>query len=112
MPTRSKPDEPDDPRGKEPAAPRRDRNTDKDGDIHVDSNVGNDKNNSDNKDGDDDGSDAEMQALMGFGGFGTTKNSKVIGNMAGGVRKDKKSEYRQYMNRVGGFNRALSPTRK
>lgn len=52
---------------------------------------------------------AAMQAMMGFGGFGTTKNTKVVGNNAGGVRKEKKTEYRQYMNRVGGFNRPLSP---
>ncbi|KAF9782004.1 hypothetical protein IL306_011955 [Fusarium sp. DS 682] len=42
---------------------------------------------------------AAMQAMMGFGGFGTTKNKKVSGNNAGGVRKEKKTEYRQYMNR-------------
>ncbi|KAH9901970.1 hypothetical protein F4778DRAFT_134259 [Xylariomycetidae sp. FL2044] len=58
----------------------------------------------------DDGLNA-MQAMMGFGGFGTTKGTKVAGNNAGGVRKEKKSEYRQYMNRVGGFNRPLSPGR-
>lgn len=52
---------------------------------------------------------AAMQAMMGFGGFGTTKNTKVVGNNVGGVRKEKKTEYRQYMNRVGGFNRPLSP---
>ncbi|KAM0239177.1 hypothetical protein ACHAPO_003148 [Fusarium lateritium] len=54
---------------------------------------------------------AAMQAMMGFGGFGTTKNQKVSGNNAGGVRKEKKTEYRQYMNRNGGFNRPLSPSR-
>ena len=58
----------------------------------------------------DDGLDA-MQAMMGFGGFGTTKNQKVLGNNVGAVRKEKKTEYRQYMNRVGGFNRPLSPGR-
>jgi U4/U6.U5 tri-snRNP-associated protein 3 len=52
---------------------------------------------------------AAMQAMMGFGGFGTTKNTKVVGNNVGAVRKEKKTEYRQYMNRVGGFNRPLSP---
>ncbi|KAF4453795.1 u4 tri-snrnp-associated protein [Fusarium austroafricanum] len=40
---------------------------------------------------------AAMQAMMGFGGFGTTKNKKVSGNNAGGVRKEKKTEYRQYL---------------
>ncbi|KAM0434097.1 hypothetical protein ACHAPT_004042 [Fusarium lateritium] len=54
---------------------------------------------------------AAMQAMMGFGGFGSTKNKKVAGNNAGGVSKEKKSEYRQYMNRQGGFNRPLSPSR-
>jgi U4/U6.U5 tri-snRNP-associated protein 3 len=54
---------------------------------------------------------AAMQAMMGFGGFGTTKNKKVAGNNAGAVRKEKKTEYRQYMNRQGGFNRPLSPGR-
>lgn len=58
----------------------------------------------------DDGLSA-MQAMMGFGGFGTTKNTRVPGNNAGGIRKEKKTEYRQYMNRVGGFNRPLSPGR-
>ena len=52
-----------------------------------------------------------MQAMMGFGGFGTTKNQKVAGNNTGAVYKAKKTEYRQYMNRVGGFNRPLSPGR-
>ncbi|KAI6303462.1 hypothetical protein MCOR29_004466 [Pyricularia oryzae] len=54
---------------------------------------------------------AAMQAMMGFGGFGTTKNTKILGNNVGAVRKEKKTEYRQYMNRAGGFNRPLSPTR-
>lgn len=50
-----------------------------------------------------------MQAMMGFGGFGTTHQRKVEGNNVGAVRKEKRTEYRQYMNRVGGFNRPLSP---
>lgn len=54
---------------------------------------------------------AAMQAMMGFGGFGTTKGQKIAGNNVGGVRKEKKTEYRQYMNRQGGFNRPLSPGR-
>lgn len=53
-----------------------------------------------------DGLDA-MQAMMGFGSFGSTKGKKIPGNNAGAVRKEKKTEYRQYMNRVGGFNRPL-----
>jgi U4/U6.U5 tri-snRNP-associated protein 3 len=55
---------------------------------------------------------AAMQAMMGFGGFGTTHQKKVAGNNVSAVRKEKKTEYRQYMNRVGGFNRPLSPTRE
>jgi U4/U6.U5 tri-snRNP-associated protein 3 len=53
----------------------------------------------------------DMAAMMGFGGFGTTKNKKVLGNNAGALHKEKKTEYRQYMNRQGGFNRPLSPSR-
>ncbi|MCJ1406537.1 hypothetical protein MMC19_000603 [Ptychographa xylographoides] len=54
---------------------------------------------------------AQMRAMMGFAGFKTTKNTKVPGNDVYAVRKEKKTEYRQYMNRVGGFNRPLSPSR-
>ena len=50
----------------------------------------------------------DIAALMGFGGFGSTKGDKVKGNDAGAVAKaPKKLEYRQYMNRPGGFNRPL-----
>lgn len=52
-----------------------------------------------------------MAAMMGFGGFGTTKGKQIAGNNMGAVRKEKKTEYRQYMNRTGGFNRPLSPPR-
>lgn len=52
-----------------------------------------------------------MQALMGFGGFDSTKGKVVEDNMQGaahgGIRKESKREYRQYMNRRGGFNRPL-----
>lgn len=72
----------------------------------------------DRDDGDDEpepeveGDDMDaMQAMMGFGGFGTTKGQKIAGNNVGAVRKEKKTEYRQYMNRQGGFNRPLSPSR-
>jgi U4/U6.U5 tri-snRNP-associated protein 3 len=58
----------------------------------------------------DDGADA-MAAMMGFSGFDTTKGKKIPGNNLGAVRKEKKTEYRQYMNRNGGFNRPLSPSR-
>jgi U4/U6.U5 tri-snRNP-associated protein 3 len=54
---------------------------------------------------------AEMRRMMGFAGFKSTKNTKVPGNDIYMVRKEKKTEYRQYMNRVGGFNRPLSPSR-
>lgn len=63
-----------------------------------------------NLDVEDDGM-GNMAAMMGFGGFGSTKGKKVVGNNVGAVRKEKKTEYRQYMNRVGGFNRPLSPSR-
>jgi U4/U6.U5 tri-snRNP-associated protein 3 len=55
--------------------------------------------------------DAAMLKVMGFRNFKTTQNTKVPGNdKLFGVRKEKKTEYRQYMNRVGGFNRPLSPS--
>ncbi|KAF1961232.1 hypothetical protein CC80DRAFT_531924 [Byssothecium circinans] len=54
----------------------------------------------------------DMYKVMGFGRFKSTKNTKVPGNELNfGVRKDKKMEARQYMNRQGGFNRPLSPGR-
>lgn len=58
-----------------------------------------------------DDTEKQMRRLMGFVDFKTTKNTKVPGNdKLYGVRKEKKTEYRQYMNRVGGFNRPLSPS--
>lgn len=60
---------------------------------------------------DEDDDMAAMQAMMGFGAFGSTKGKKIAGNNTGGVVKEKKTEYRQYMNRQGGFNRPLSPSR-
>ncbi len=60
----------------------------------------------------DEDSEAEMQRVMGFKGFRSTKNTKVPGNDKNhGVFKAKATEYRQYMNRQGGFNRPLSPSR-
>ena len=54
----------------------------------------------------------EMMKIMGFGGFKTTKNTKVPGNDKNyGIRRDKTVVARQYMNRQGGFNRPLSPSR-
>ncbi|KAJ9604026.1 hypothetical protein H2200_011549 [Cladophialophora chaetospira] len=60
---------------------------------------------------DEDSEDARLRKMMGFVSFNTTQNKKVPGNQIYGVRKEKKTEYRQYMNRVGGFNRPLSPSR-
>ena len=61
------------------------------------------------------GMDDETWAIyktMGFAGFKSTKNKKVAGNDKNfAVRRDKKMEARQYMNRPGGFNRPLSPSR-
>ncbi|KAI9375865.1 FAD dependent oxidoreductase-domain-containing protein [Aspergillus egyptiacus] len=42
-----------------------------------------------------------MRRSMGFSRFRSTKNTKVPGNNIYGVRKEKKTEYRQYMNRGG-----------
>ena len=50
-----------------------------------------------------------MRKYMGFSRFRSTKNTQVPGNDIYGVRKEKKTQYRQYMNRTGGFNRPLSP---
>uniref|UniRef100_A0A060TFU7 ARAD1D25938p n=1 Tax=Blastobotrys adeninivorans TaxID=409370 RepID=A0A060TFU7_BLAAD len=55
-----------------------------------------------------DGND-DIARMMGFSGFGTTKGKKVVGADVSGVAKNKKSTYRQYMYREGGFNRRLSP---
>ncbi|KAL8789547.1 MAG: hypothetical protein Q9195_006774 [Heterodermia aff. obscurata] len=60
---------------------------------------------------DEDPETAELRKMMGFAGFRSTKQTKVPGNNVYGVRKEKKTEYRQYMNRIGGFNRPLSPSR-
>jgi U4/U6.U5 tri-snRNP-associated protein 3 len=54
----------------------------------------------------------EMLKVMGFARFKTTKETKVPGNDKNyAVRRDKRMEARQYMNRQGGFNRPLSPGR-
>jgi U4/U6.U5 tri-snRNP-associated protein 3 len=56
--------------------------------------------------------DERLARLMGFRKFKSTKNTKVPGNEYNyAVRKEKQTKYRQYMNRQGGFNRPLSPTR-
>ncbi|KAK5107126.1 hypothetical protein LTR62_001716 [Meristemomyces frigidus] len=60
----------------------------------------------------DEDDEAFMTRVLGFGAFRSTKDTKVPGNEKNyAVHKVKKTEYRQYMNRVGGFNRPLSPTR-
>jgi len=52
--------------------------------------------------------DDEMAAMMGFGGFETTKGKHVNGNEDAGATDIKKQRtWRQYMNRKGGFNRPL-----
>ena len=54
----------------------------------------------------------EMNRLLGFGGFGSTKGKQVVDNAegasAGAAARHKERKYRQYMNRKGGFNRPLS----
>ncbi|KAJ5612707.1 hypothetical protein N7510_005901 [Penicillium lagena] len=64
------------------------------------------------EDADEDEMEALMRKSMGFTRFRSTKNTKIPGNDIYGVRKEKKIEYRQYMNRQGGFNRPLSPSRQ
>ncbi|KAK2747091.1 hypothetical protein FQN57_002346 [Myotisia sp. PD_48] len=60
---------------------------------------------------DPDDLESVMMKTMGFSSFRSTQNTKIPGNNAYGVRREKKTEYRQYMNRVKGFNRPLSPSR-
>nr|CCA18049.1 U4/U6.U5 small nuclear ribonucleoprotein 27 kDa protein putative [Albugo laibachii Nc14] len=52
-----------------------------------------------------------LKVLFGFSGFDSTKGKTVEDNLTtaatGACRKDTKREYRQYMNRLGGFNRPL-----
>jgi U4/U6.U5 tri-snRNP-associated protein 3 len=53
----------------------------------------------------------QMQRLLGFSGFATTKGTEVLDNQTtaakGATAKHKARKYRQYMNRKGGFNRPL-----
>lgn len=60
-------------------------------------------------DNDEDDQMAMMQQLMGFGGFGTTKGKHVAGTDVYVASKPKAGSFRQYMNRLKGFNRPLSP---
>lgn len=61
---------------------------------------------------DEDSEDALLRKMMGFSTFKSTQNKKIPGNNVFGVRKEKSAQYRQYMNRNGGFNRPLSPSRE
>jgi hypothetical protein len=47
--------------------------------------------------GNDDDEEGQMAAMLGFSGFGTTKQRKVKGNNVGAVAKNQVTEYRQYM---------------
>ncbi|KAJ1718104.1 U4/U6.U5 small nuclear ribonucleoprotein, partial [Coemansia biformis] len=49
----------------------------------------------------------QMMALMGFGGFDSTKDRPVAGNKVGAANVKKQQKFRQYKNRKGGFNRLL-----
>ena len=53
----------------------------------------------------------QMQRLLGFSGFSSTKGAEVEDNKTtaakGAATKNKARKYRQYMNRKGGFNRPL-----
>ncbi|CAG8443643.1 6193_t:CDS:2, partial [Acaulospora morrowiae] len=52
----------------------------------------------------DDDPEQAMMKLMGLTGFGSTKGKKVQGNDFAAVSIKKQRQYRQYMNRRGGFN--------
>lgn len=41
--------------------------------------------------------EAQMQTMLGFGVFGTTKQKKVKGNDVGAISKNSTTKYRQYM---------------
>lgn len=55
--------------------------------------------------------EAAMMAALGLPGtFNTTQGKEVPDGNVAGVRVQSKRQYRQYMNRVGGFNRPLAPS--
>lgn len=63
-------------------------------------------------DAEEEGEDQEaLAAMLGFGGFGTTKNKKVQKDV-GAAEVKKQRTWRQYMNRRGGFNRPLEPVKE
>ena len=60
---------------------------------------------------DDEDEDTEMMRIMGFGSFNSSKGTHVHDNdkaAAGTARIKKVHQYRQYMNRRGGFNQSLA----
>lgn len=58
--------------------------------------------------GEEEGPGADFAAMMGFGGFTTTKG-KYNGQKEDDTAKvHKQRTWRQYMNRRGGFNRPLA----
>ncbi|WWC73667.1 uncharacterized protein I206_107639 [Kwoniella pini CBS 10737] len=56
---------------------------------------------------DPDDPEAQMAAMMGFGGFGTSKGQGKEDNIDVVAKVNKQRTWRQYMNRRGGFNRPL-----
>ena len=50
----------------------------------------------------------QLQQLLGFSGFDSSKGKAVENNDVGAVKIAAKREYRQYMNRKGAFNKPLS----
>lgn len=66
------------------------------GDVDAD-----DKEDGEGVEGEDE--EARMMALMGFGGFDTTKGKHVDGNQGGAAKTNKQRTWRQYMNRYADF---------
>jgi U4/U6.U5 tri-snRNP-associated protein 3 len=62
------------------------------------------------EDQDQDQDQDEMMRMLGFSAFSTTSGQHVAsndGSARGAVSKNQQRKYRQYMNRLGGFNRKL-----
>jgi len=59
---------------------------------------------------DDMDDDARMAAMGLPTGFNTTQGKEVKDGNVAGVRVATKRQFRQYMNRKGGFNRLLAPS--
>jgi U4/U6.U5 tri-snRNP-associated protein 3 len=64
----------------------------------------------DDDDEDEEEEELDMMAVLGFGGFDTTKGKEIADNTHGAVSKSKKRIYRQYMNRRGMCKRLLPGT--